>query len=313
MAISVRLSRHLLSVSWPGKLVYWDAIPVARESGILLAEHFGALGRKPHKEVHLVLIGHSMGCRVILEAIEQMVQTPGAFENKRIDIFLMAAAVPTSMVKEGARLHRAAKAPGIRMVFYSRIDEALLVFPIGQRLAARSDPEEGLYPAAVARLEWSAGGGLDGPGAQVVWPRGLLAERVDRPDRGPEAPHGGEPRTARRGAWRSPARRHWWRPARRPAHRLAVCLAEGGASAGPSRSVLRPRRALKPSSACASAPARRQLIEATCNTSSVRLRVSRLLHPRVTNVRQLRTTSVSMGALKTRARSKRVCTLKLTA
>jgi len=154
MAISVRLSKNMLSVSWPGKLVYWDAIPVARESGILLAEHFGALGRKPHKEVHLVLIGHSMGCRVILEAIEQMVQTPGAFENKRIDIFLMAAAVPTSMVKEGARLHRAAKAPGIRMVFYSRIDEALLVFPIGQRLAARSDPEEGLYPAAVG---WNGG------------------------------------------------------------------------------------------------------------------------------------------------------------
>ena len=131
--------------------------PSRRSLGVLLAEHLSALGRKRDKEVHLVLIGHSMGCRVILETIERIMQTPGALENKRIDIFLMAAAVPTRMVEEGERLHRAAMAPGIRMVFYSRIDEALLAFPIGQRIAATTDPEEGLYPVAVG---WN--GGPDG-------------------------------------------------------------------------------------------------------------------------------------------------------
>jgi hypothetical protein len=68
----------------------------------------------------------------------------------RIDVFLMELAVPVHLVRAGRRLNRAATAPQIRMLFYSRIDEALAVaFPVGQGFAGTDDPEEGVFLRAV--------------------------------------------------------------------------------------------------------------------------------------------------------------------
>jgi hypothetical protein len=153
LAVSARLAANMLSVTWPGKLAYWEAIAVAKESAVLFAEHLASLGRVDRR-IHLVLVGHSMGCRVILETLERLMRKPGALDNVDLDVFLMAAAVPTDLVRAGGRLHPAATTSTIRMVFYSAIDQALLVFPIGQRIAAASEPEEGFYPQAVG---WKGG------------------------------------------------------------------------------------------------------------------------------------------------------------
>ncbi|CAH0279595.1 hypothetical protein SRABI27_03735 [Pedobacter sp. Bi27] len=93
----------------------------------------------------LIFIGHSMGCRLILEAITFM-ESKRPWSGPRLSLIaLMAAAVPTGMLRPGGRLS-AIRENGKRFLGLSSTKDLMLasVFPSAQTLA-----REGLFPAAV--------------------------------------------------------------------------------------------------------------------------------------------------------------------
>ncbi len=132
----------ILTVSWSSTGAYWQRVretPAVAEAlaAFLCAEKNGFTRRQ-----ELVLIGHSMGCRVALELLAML--KARAFVPE-IRLFLMAAAVPVTFVQTG-RLAEAADAAAHSVVYYSPEDIALgLPFRLGQTIA----DDGGLMPEAV--------------------------------------------------------------------------------------------------------------------------------------------------------------------
>ena len=127
----------------------------------------------------LVLVAHSLGCRVALEAVRHLRRPRGARKTVLRGACLMAAAVPTYMVETpqthwwrkptGGHLVDAARTIELSFVLHSTRDRVLQVaFPLGQ-MAAR----EGVLPEAVGRhgrpdAAWSARGDT-GVGHSGYW------------------------------------------------------------------------------------------------------------------------------------------------
>lgn len=131
---------------WKGKLDWADflhypaAIGTACVVGRALADHLR--GRSDVLTVHF--LAHSLGCRVVLEAIRQFALDGGPKVGK---VCLMAAAVPTYMTCPGGDLYGALTLPEALRVLFSPADEVLMTaFAPGQMLAG-----EGLLPTAVGR------------------------------------------------------------------------------------------------------------------------------------------------------------------
>ena len=84
-----------------------------------------------NKPPRVILIGHSLGCRLLLEALKKQMKT-----NYRLEVFLMAAAVPVSMVKPGQELNHSISSAEKCTILYSKNDFVLrATFPPGQALA----------------------------------------------------------------------------------------------------------------------------------------------------------------------------------
>lgn len=143
------LEAVLTDVHWPGDaawgvadctdfLVYPCAVGTAKQAGPVLA---ALLARMPNLElVHF--IGHSLGCRVVLETIRAM--GPRPLVGK---VCLMAAAVPVFQVEWGGALEPAMVRARQVLVLYSGRDTVLtFAFPPGQFAAGRG---EGLFPTAL--------------------------------------------------------------------------------------------------------------------------------------------------------------------
>lgn len=154
--VSPALEKVLGDLFWPGDaawglfdfldfFVYPSAVGTANEAGPRLARHLRSMPNL--RTVHF--IGHSLGCRVTLEAIEILRQNGGPTVGK---VCLMAAAVPLFKVKSGGDLASAIEHAAEVRVLYSDDDWVLRdTFPPGQTLA-RGD--EGNFPTAL---------GLNGP------------------------------------------------------------------------------------------------------------------------------------------------------
>ncbi len=154
--VSPGLEKILADLFWPGDaawglfdfldfLVYPSAVGTAKEAGPRLARHLQSMPclRIAH------FIGHSLGCRVALEAIEWIRQNGGPMIGK---VCLMAAAVPLFKVKSGGELSNAIEHAAEVRVLYSDDDWVLRdTFPPGQTLAGG---DEGNFPTAL---------GLNGP------------------------------------------------------------------------------------------------------------------------------------------------------
>jgi hypothetical protein len=149
---------HVLELHWPGDrkwgnlsgLVYPWKIATAARCGVLFAEwlcqqHVGARFR---------LIGHSLGCRLILEAIKEL-RRRGRSEQVAA-VCLLAAAVPVSYVGQNLLGPQSGDSTRWR-VLYSRGDQILrCTFPIGEMA-------ESMLPGAVGltgepRTRWTAAG-----------------------------------------------------------------------------------------------------------------------------------------------------------
>jgi hypothetical protein len=143
----------------------WQVLK-ARDVGRELGRYLRSLQREEGTPTEIVFVAHSLGCRVVLEALrELLVESTEEHERDRVPcVCLMAAAVPTFMVGEGARLEYAATVPQATYVLHSRADMVLRwAFRGGQGLAtqlmalgfggenAGGDEGEGFYPEAVGR------------------------------------------------------------------------------------------------------------------------------------------------------------------
>ena len=143
------LENLLADAHWPGDaawgaadlidfLVYPYAVGTARNAGPVLAAH---LSQMPNLEI-VHFIGHSLGCRLVLETIRQLRNRPRVGK-----VCLMAAAVPVFKVEWGGDLETAMVRAQHVLVLHSKSDLVLTAaFPPGQTVASG---DEGFFPTAL--------------------------------------------------------------------------------------------------------------------------------------------------------------------
>ena len=121
--------------------VYPEAVHTSPAAGQRLASYLATLPNL----LTIDFVGHSLGCRVVLECIRQMVQGPHPVIRR---VVLMAAAVPVDMVSTGGTLASAVQAAEQVLVLHSTSDIVLhFAFPPGQTQAG-----EGMLPTALGRF-----------------------------------------------------------------------------------------------------------------------------------------------------------------
>jgi esterase/lipase superfamily enzyme len=143
---------------WPGDqstalgttVGYPFDITHARDSARVLARYLArlpVLGSGASRRI--TIVGHSMGCRLIFEALGQL--RPASVPGIEI-VGLMAGASPIDFVKRSGRLFRTGSPPRRMLKFYSEQDRVLQVgFPLGQWLAYQWQIENDNYSEAVGR------------------------------------------------------------------------------------------------------------------------------------------------------------------
>ncbi len=118
----------------------------ARDAAARLADY---LTQIPVPTLRVTLVGHSMGCRLILEAL-------GRITSATPDIGLvglMAAASPVDFVRRGARLFRTGNPPRKVLKYFSEQDRVLqIAFPLGQWAAYQYQIEDDNYSEAIGRF-----------------------------------------------------------------------------------------------------------------------------------------------------------------
>jgi hypothetical protein len=139
---------------WPGDDPVWRPVTAyarsinnARRAAELLVDFLQQLGARP--ALDLYLIGHSMGCRLILEMFSR-VETPAGFPTVRLAA-LMAGAVPTDLVAAGQAYRRSVRRLSISIAaFHSTWDLVLHdAFRGGQFAARISGIEDRYYGRAI--------------------------------------------------------------------------------------------------------------------------------------------------------------------
>lgn len=136
-------------LQWLDFLSYPSEIPDARNSASSLAMFLASVARA-NPALELVLVGHSLGCRLILEMLDLFAAgSVNPRPNVKL-ILLMAAAVPVELAQAGRRLRRAGAMAKERLVLFSPHDGVLrLAFPAGQTLARSMGYETEVYLEAV--------------------------------------------------------------------------------------------------------------------------------------------------------------------
>ena len=118
---------------------YSRQVPKAIHCGELLGEYILQL-HSELQETEVILIGHSLGCRLILEALRHIVDHR-APRWKVPAVLLMAAAVPESAVELGGALRAGAEFCPYRFALFSHRDWVLWgCFPAGQLQAGDGGP-----------------------------------------------------------------------------------------------------------------------------------------------------------------------------
>jgi len=100
---------------------------------------------RPFAPEELVIVAHSLGCRLTLDMLATMEVQGRPVRLKRLTVILMAAAVPTAHIAGGGKLERALRVPDVAVVLHSQSDSVLSsVFGLGQTIA-----RDGWFPEAV--------------------------------------------------------------------------------------------------------------------------------------------------------------------
>ena len=146
---------------WPGdsklfKPLYHASYPTeirpARKTAKMLEKYLRGLSPPPAGVTDVFLIGHSLGNRVVLELVNRFLGGKKKESLQFKGILMMAAAVPVAKVRNGGKLHDAAKKPGKRWVLHSQSDLALKRgFPWGEIAGFDAAPWPWDWPEAVGR------------------------------------------------------------------------------------------------------------------------------------------------------------------
>jgi hypothetical protein len=141
--ISARLAADVGWLVWRGDwavprlggLAYPFKVAETRHLGKLVADFIVKLRRETSRNREVVLVAHSLGCKLALEAVECL--RAAGVPGKGVKLFLMAAAVAIDEVGiEGRPLFLAARHPVQRGVLHSRSDLILrTMFRLGQAVA----------------------------------------------------------------------------------------------------------------------------------------------------------------------------------
>ncbi|HEY9104803.1 hypothetical protein [Chitinimonas sp.] len=145
--VASQLSPHVGWLLWPGDwsvpLLRGAAYPfkLARTAAIgeavaaFVAENFRGVDART---IEVVLVAHSLGCKVALEAAEGLRQALPWMNPSQLKLFLMGAAVASEEVASGGRLYQAARYSDARGVLHSSSDWILqTAFRAGQAVTPR--------------------------------------------------------------------------------------------------------------------------------------------------------------------------------
>src|SRR5579864_6763327 len=146
---------QVIGFLWPGDenialisgLFYPAKMGAARDSATVLANFLLGLRGPNGTPVQVILVAHSLGNRVSLEMITDLLNQPIRTWGRMEGYCLMAAAVTVGMVDSGGRLSTAAKSLRTRTMF-SEADNVLhWAFPPGETAAG-----DGFFPQAIGRF-----------------------------------------------------------------------------------------------------------------------------------------------------------------
>jgi predicted alpha/beta hydrolase family esterase len=138
---------------------YAQQVTKAKRVATRLASYLVAISERTSGPMALVLVGHSLGCRLILEAVEAIERIESGKKPYVAALFLMAAAVQVDRVRaprrkkeKGSRARDRFHLPDNTYCLYSRDDQVLrFLFPLGQA-AAREWRSLAARPEAVGRF-----------------------------------------------------------------------------------------------------------------------------------------------------------------
>lgn len=165
------LKGQIFTCSWPGD--WW--IPVVGRIGYpklvsnaiacagILAPLIHQICQNRPDSHQIVLIGHSLGCRILLETLRVLVSNNHVEDANRLRIVLMAAAVPLQLVLDKGPLQTAANTPVLRAVLFSGQDTVLSRWFRAGQVFRR---EGGWWPEAV---------GLSGRPGAPTWSTRCMA------------------------------------------------------------------------------------------------------------------------------------------
>lgn len=162
---STPLWKDICRVYWPGDSsfkglrVAWYPFKInpAKKAGELFAEYIGGRSGLKGRECEIIIVAHSLGCRLVIEAIQNL-----RFFSSKFTVILMAAAIPVSLVTNNPHVYNTLKGRYKSHVFFSKSDKVLsIAFRLGQCF---SPGERELFPEAV---------GLKGKPEKGVWTSGI--------------------------------------------------------------------------------------------------------------------------------------------
>jgi hypothetical protein len=141
-----------------GAIAYFAKVKRATECGedlaMFLVAHAARLGRP----LTVQFVGHSLGCRLVLEVLRTLDGQPGVIVN---EVLLMAAAVPEGLCDKGSTYERPSTAMSRKdIALWSRNDEVLEgAFRKGQWMARRfrGEPSPGNGPNATEAVGFTGG------------------------------------------------------------------------------------------------------------------------------------------------------------
>lgn len=194
---SATLANDIAWLMWPGDwripLVSGASYPFkvlkTPRLGEKIARFLHSLGDPNTHRPEIIIVAHSLGCRVTLEALRELdlleelasLNMPRKPEvqiyHPNISILLMAAAVPVNDLKPGAYLHDAALRATRRAVLYSNWDIVLqLAFRLGQGITpGESGMSEAVGTAGRPTEIWTDGDRMAGYGHGSYWKKSETA------------------------------------------------------------------------------------------------------------------------------------------
>ncbi len=151
-------TQNIIYVYWPGdakfrvisELSYPWQPERAKKTAQYLAKYIKQRIDQENEDCQWVFIGHSLGCRVIVETLRELYIDEGLNKKKiSTSFFLMAAGIPVGIINKRNPLWKGINRSKPRVVYYSTADWVLqFAFPAGQSLALH---DIHLLPEAVGR------------------------------------------------------------------------------------------------------------------------------------------------------------------